>query len=167
MRYRTPGAVVGFKAEAKILRHWPGPVVCSGAQVTQAMIQAEQILASGCDALLSFGIAGGLVAGMRPGSIIIATGVTHGKHISPCDAGWSAALASALPKAHPRLNRSCRSSCHDTRGKERLTQGHGSFSGRYGKLGGSVCVPETAVRYPACHCRSINVLPCRQPRWLA
>lgn len=42
MRYRTPGAVVGFKAEAKILRHWPGPVVCSGAQVTQAMI--DQLL---------------------------------------------------------------------------------------------------------------------------
>jgi hopanoid-associated phosphorylase len=91
------GAVTGMQAEAALL---PGVrVVCSGGNAQRARELADRLLAEGADALLSFGIAGGLLEGLPPGSLVVASGVATGGDLVACDAAWSRAMLACLPQA--------------------------------------------------------------------
>jgi adenosylhomocysteine nucleosidase len=64
---KRPGIVVGMRAEARIARRFGFPVATlSGAEV---------LLVDGADGLISFGIAGGLAPGLKPGTLVVATEV--------------------------------------------------------------------------------------------
>jgi len=67
---KRPGIVVGMKAEARIARRLGFPVATLGG--------AEALLADGADGLISFGIAGGLAPGLKPGTLVVATEVIAG-----------------------------------------------------------------------------------------
>jgi adenosylhomocysteine nucleosidase len=60
-----PGIVVGMEAEARIARRAGFPV--------GTLESAAKLLAAGADGLISFGIAGGLAHGLRPGSLVLGT----------------------------------------------------------------------------------------------
>ena len=72
------GFVTGLEAEASILRgaaNFSHPdrlpfIVCAGAE--RARGAAQRLLAKGAEALISFGIAGGLDPALRPGRLIVA-----------------------------------------------------------------------------------------------
>jgi adenosylhomocysteine nucleosidase len=64
---KRPGIVVGMEAEARIARRFGFPVATLGG--------AEALLAGGADGLISFGIAGGLAPGLKPGTLVVATEV--------------------------------------------------------------------------------------------
>src|SRR5690349_3558737 len=64
---KRPGIVVGMGAEARIARRFGFPVATLGG--------AEALLADGADGLISFGIAGGLAPGLKPGTLVVATEV--------------------------------------------------------------------------------------------
>ena len=64
---KRPGIVVGMKAEARIARRFG----ISGRDPRWR----RSVLADGADGLISFGIAGGLAPGLKPGSLVVATEV--------------------------------------------------------------------------------------------
>src|SRR4051812_47660360 len=64
---KRPGIVVGMAAEARIARRSGFPVA--------TLSGARALLADGADGLISFGIAGGLAPGLRPGTLVVATEV--------------------------------------------------------------------------------------------
>ena len=74
------GVITGLKRETACLDVFPPeqrPAVrCAGAKSERAGILAKGLADEGCNGLLSFGMAGGLKAGLLPGSIIIASSVT-------------------------------------------------------------------------------------------
>jgi adenosylhomocysteine nucleosidase len=73
------GVIVGLEAEARIARRFARDVIAApGAHALQA---AETLASRGCDLLLSFGIAGALVDSLRPGDLVIGTGIVtkHGQ----------------------------------------------------------------------------------------
>ncbi|MEI6557004.1 MAG: nucleoside phosphorylase [Rhodospirillaceae bacterium] len=67
------GVVVGMKTEAACLAPLGAAVsvVCSGARSEFARARAEALVAAGVTGLLSFGIAGALVAGLAPGTLLL------------------------------------------------------------------------------------------------
>jgi adenosylhomocysteine nucleosidase len=67
---KRPGIVVGMEAEARIARRSGFPVA--------TLRGAEALLADGADGLISFGIAGGLAPGLKPGTLVVATEVIAG-----------------------------------------------------------------------------------------
>jgi adenosylhomocysteine nucleosidase len=64
---KRPGIVVGMGAEARIARRFGFPVA--------TLSGAKALLAKGADGLISFGIAGGLAPGLKPGTLVVATEV--------------------------------------------------------------------------------------------
>jgi adenosylhomocysteine nucleosidase len=64
---KRPGIVVGMAAEARIARRLGFPVA--------TLSGAKALLADGADGLISFGIAGGLAPGLKPGTLVVATEV--------------------------------------------------------------------------------------------
>ena len=73
------GVVTGLHKEARCLATVPMPmrpeIRCAGANAGRARTAALDLLAEGCDALLSFGIAGGLDPLLEPGTTIVADAV--------------------------------------------------------------------------------------------
>lgn len=73
----TPlGVVTGLASEAACFP--PGGsarVACSGARPARAVALAEALLAQGCAALVSFGVAGGLDPALKPGTLVVADAV--------------------------------------------------------------------------------------------
>ena len=97
---RRLGIVTGLPAEARALGR-DGKnfrVMCSAASPARARAQAQTLAAWGADGLASVGIAGGLDAGLRPGTVIIATRiVAPGGGVMEIDDDWADRLAAALP----------------------------------------------------------------------
>lgn len=94
-------AATGLKAEARIAEKSQGVrAVIGGGIEEQLATRLQQAAAEGAAALISFGIAGGLRPGLKPGTIIIGTSVIHssGRVYSP-DTRWSDRLFEALPNA--------------------------------------------------------------------
>jgi len=67
------GVLVGLKAEARVVRAaFPqARIAVSGATAAGAQRSADRLVASGAQALLSFGLAAGLDPALRPGAIVV------------------------------------------------------------------------------------------------
>lgn len=90
------GIVTGLTKEATIARRAvspdgaPAPIIhCAGPGPDRAGRAARALLAEGADALLSFGVAGGLDPNQRPGTVVVAERVIvpDGSALD-CDAKW-------------------------------------------------------------------------------
>jgi adenosylhomocysteine nucleosidase len=98
------GIVTGMVAEARCIAPGGGPVEiriqCSGARAEGARRAAATLVREGAQALLSFGIAGGLHEDLRPGHLVLAHRVlsAEGGEI-PHDPAWRTALLRALAEA--------------------------------------------------------------------
>jgi adenosylhomocysteine nucleosidase len=73
------GIVVGIAAEARIARRL-GEVAIGGGTPAGAEAAAERLVARGANALLSFGLAGGLDPDLHPGSIVVPVAVLDDGH---------------------------------------------------------------------------------------
>ena len=88
--------VVGMAFEARIAAGLGVPIICGGdgkhlaADLTHAM-------AAGCGGLISFGVAGGLAPGLKPGSCVIGSSVLDGDVERPTDTRWSQRLMRMIP----------------------------------------------------------------------
>jgi hopanoid-associated phosphorylase len=93
-------AAVGLAFEARIAAG-PGVVVLgrSGGRVG-LVASVEQAIRHGCRGIISFGIAGGLDARLRPGAWVIGSDIidTSGERWPTCP-NWSAKILQALPGA--------------------------------------------------------------------
>ena len=96
------GIVVGMRAEAALLPTALS-VVCSGGIPSKARQLAAELLDAGAIGLVSFGIAGGLAPALRPGDLIIGTGVVSNGHILGADPNWQFRLLERLPAARSGL----------------------------------------------------------------
>jgi hopanoid-associated phosphorylase len=72
------GIVTGFSAEAALLAQGPWRVAMAGGRPDRAVELARALVADGCSALVSFGIAGGLAPGLAPGTLVVGEAVVHG-----------------------------------------------------------------------------------------
>lgn len=103
------GIVIALAAEARTLARRDGDffvhgvtrcryqTLVSGPGPRRADAAARQLLAAGCDALLSFGLAGGLAPALHPGALIVASTVrtAHGASLD-CDRSLHDALVTSL-----------------------------------------------------------------------
>ncbi|MGO9389378.1 phosphorylase family protein [Rhodoblastus sp.] len=97
--------VVGMKAEGRIADAGHDLTIVgagSAAQVEQGLAQAmDRAHSQGrpLQGILSFGVAGGLSAELRPGDIVLPQAIHAGEHAYACHVGWQASLARLLPDA--------------------------------------------------------------------
>lgn len=91
------GVVVGMASEARVLRRCAGVrVACSGADAARARRLVTGLL-DGCDAIASFGLAGGLDPALPSGSLCLPEAVMTPAGVRiPVDADWRARLIDAL-----------------------------------------------------------------------
>jgi hopanoid-associated phosphorylase len=94
----TIGVVVGMRSEAALL---PSAltVVCSGGIPSKARQLAAELLEAGAAGLVSFGIAGGLDPTLRPGTLVIGSGVVSNGHALRADPEWQRLFLRLLPSA--------------------------------------------------------------------
>lgn len=83
-------------AESRIARRTGLPVACAGADAHAA---ALRLLDEGVSGIVSFGIAGGLAPGVRPGMLVVATAVIGEGEVFTTNQAWRTALLHALPHA--------------------------------------------------------------------
>ena len=100
------GVVTGMTSEAQCLpREIAGSVplvACSGADNARAAAGARRLIAEGAEALLSFGLAGGLDPRLNPGDLIVADMVVdRDRQLYDTDLAWRVALFQALEPAEP------------------------------------------------------------------
>ena len=100
------GVVTGLEREADCLCVFTAadrPAVnCQGPGPKAAARAAARLLADGCGALLSFGLAGGLTEDLRPGDVVIAEAVaSEDGQVWPTDSGWRKALEQKLRGTSP------------------------------------------------------------------
>lgn len=93
--------VTGLQREVRCLRLLAGDelpaVCCRGPGPVAAAQAASELLAEGCDALVSCGFAGGLDAALRPGDVVVAESVVDATGtLIATDAAWRQALLSRL-----------------------------------------------------------------------
>jgi adenosylhomocysteine nucleosidase len=72
------GIVVGLAAEARIARRLAGTVAIGGGGAHGAEAASHRLIAGGADALLSFGLCGGLDPALHPGELLIPATVLDG-----------------------------------------------------------------------------------------
>lgn len=96
------GFVTGLASEADCLAALVAPsrVRIAGIGAGQAENCARALIAQGCTRLASFGLAGGLAADLRPGSVVIAETVVAPDGLAyPTEASLTARLLAVLPNA--------------------------------------------------------------------
>ena len=97
------GVVTGLQRESQCLSGNPNSkdimVKCAGARPDRAENCATELLASGCGALMSFGIAGGLSPELSAGQVVIADRVIlpDGNEITTAE-NWRERLLAVLPR---------------------------------------------------------------------
>jgi hopanoid-associated phosphorylase len=91
--------ITGMRAEAKIASAPGVRVFACGGNVGLRAPAIRHAVFAGAPAIVSFGIAGGLLPHMRPGDWIVATGVCAGGRRVVTDEEWTARLAERLPAA--------------------------------------------------------------------
>lgn len=92
-------AVTGLRAEARIASGSGIATLSGGGDATRLALLLQGSLASGARAVISFGIAGGLLPGLQAGDIVIADAVHDGETSWQTDARWCGRLRQALPFA--------------------------------------------------------------------
>ena len=99
------GFVCGLADEIRIIQRLPGNVLSgvSGARAAQAEARAAELVAGGAQALVSFGLAGGLDPALRAGDLVVSADVTAADGAIRGDVDWAervrAGLTSDLPHA--------------------------------------------------------------------
>ncbi|WP_294393894.1 phosphorylase [uncultured Sphingomonas sp.] len=86
----------GFTREVRTV---PGPgivAIAGGGRAANLQRALEQAASAGASAILSFGLTGGLVDGLRIGDWVVGSRLT-GAIEQDCHAGWARAMATALP----------------------------------------------------------------------
>jgi adenosylhomocysteine nucleosidase len=104
----TPGFVVGLAAEARIAARGSYLVRIGGGLPEGAARAARALLEEGADALVSFGLAGGLDPALRPGAIVVPAVVLNGGERFATD---------------PRLRRRFAGAAGDVQCRERQSRG--------------------------------------------
>ena len=89
-------AVVGMAFEARIAARLGVPVVCGG-DGRHLETSLARAMAAGCKGLISFGVAGGLAPGLKPGTCIIGSSVIDDGQERPTDERWSQRLRRIIP----------------------------------------------------------------------
>lgn len=89
-------AVVGMAFEARIAARLGVPVVCGG-DGRHLETSLARAMAAGCKGLISFGVAGGLAPGLKPGTCIIGSSVIDDSEERPTDARWAQRLRRIIP----------------------------------------------------------------------
>jgi len=79
------GIITGLTAEAHWLREAGFMVQAGGGTPYGAQRAAEALVKAGAQGLISFGLAGGLKPGLRPGSILVPPAVIEGSRTYVCD----------------------------------------------------------------------------------
>ncbi|MGR0186647.1 phosphorylase family protein [Azospirillum aestuarii] len=95
--------LTGMALEAHLARRSGLPVACATGDAAAA-VAAHRLLEGGACGIVSFGIAGGLAADLRPGSLVLARAVVDedGAVFEACRF-WQDRLRDALPQAHSAL----------------------------------------------------------------
>jgi hopanoid-associated phosphorylase len=89
--------VTGLAFEARIAAGAGVRVICQqNSTLADILVPA---LAEGCEGVVSFGTAGGLVDDLRPGAWVIARSVVSGERRFEADPRWSQALCARIPQA--------------------------------------------------------------------
>jgi len=90
--------VVGLAFEARIAARSGLQVICSGdgRNLERTLRQA---ISTGCKGLISFGVAGGLKAGLNPGACVVGSAIVSREGRLPTDRNWSQKLMHAMPGA--------------------------------------------------------------------
>ncbi|WP_353859859.1 hypothetical protein [Azospirillum formosense] len=93
--------LTGMALEARLARRGALPVACATGDAAAA-VAAHRLLEGGACGIVSFGIAGGLAPGLRPGSLILADAVVDedGAVLETCRP-WRDRLRNAVPQARP------------------------------------------------------------------
>lgn len=94
-------AATGLKSEARIAERSRGvKAVIGGGRDERLSALLQQTMRENVRGIISFGIAGGLRPGLKPGTVVVGTSVIHtsGRSYRP-DARWSDRLFEALPNA--------------------------------------------------------------------
>ena len=97
-----PAIITGLAAEARLIekaharagRTAPA-LAYSGPNAERARSTAERLLAGGAEALVSFGVCGGLDPEIRPGDLLLADKVIAETRVYETDPAWRARLAEA------------------------------------------------------------------------
>ncbi len=92
-------AVTGLAAEARIASGTGVTTLSGGGDPARLALLLQAALANGAKAVISFGIAGGLQPGLRPGTTIIGRAIDDGDVRTEADAAWTERLSAALPHA--------------------------------------------------------------------
>lgn len=80
------GVVVGLAAEARVARRLAWSVAIGGGTNAGAALAAERLVSAGAEALVSFGLAGGLAPGLHAGELVIPHAVIAAGERHPTDA---------------------------------------------------------------------------------
>lgn len=92
-------AVTGLAAEARIASGTGVTTLSGGGDPVRLALLLQAALANGAKAVISFGIAGGLQPGLKPGTTIIGRVIDGGDLRTKADLAWIERLAAALPHA--------------------------------------------------------------------
>jgi adenosylhomocysteine nucleosidase len=79
------GFVVGLSAEARLLQGSGFSVEIGGGLPAGAAHAAERLIEKNIEALISFGLAGGLNPALRPGAVLIPQSVIDAQDVFDCD----------------------------------------------------------------------------------
>jgi adenosylhomocysteine nucleosidase len=88
-------AFVGMAFEAKIAAG-PGVLVFSRHSRRELAMAAKNAVRHGCRGIISFGVAGGLAADLRPGDWVVASSIVESDATRATDAVWSGRLRDAI-----------------------------------------------------------------------
>ncbi len=94
------GFLCGFKAEAELLKQFPFVVHGDGG-IDGARRALARLPSSEVNALVSFGVAGGLKPGLRPGTLLIPDEIFVEGRAIPVDRPLADGLRAKLPQALP------------------------------------------------------------------
>lgn len=133
---KTLGVVTGLEAEARwarrgrVIEGASLRIVVAGASVQGAEAAAVRLVGEGVAALLSFGLAGGLVPGLRPGDVVVAEAVvTAAGSRCVADPEWvGRVLAAALPRMVPGSIAGADRAVADPRDKAALARATGAVA---------------------------------------
>lgn len=91
-------AVTGLAFETRIASG-PGVIVVCGGNRERFADELVRAVLSGCRGIVSFGIAGGLSAALRPGALVVASAVIADGERIATSVGWSHAILRLHPDA--------------------------------------------------------------------